>query len=204
MQSQCKPTMSSTGTCRRAGPIVIVLLLASLPLRADVCVWRDPERTMQKLFPRAGDYKTTTVKITSDQISRIEKSIGVPLDESEKGEFNFYEIRGTESGSIRSLGTVIALAGKGEYGAIEVVIGVNGGDQIVSAYIQRSRERATKALQSAAFLDQFVGKSRLDAFEIGRDLRSASPDGEQASRLIAFVIKKMLVFHEVLKKGDSK
>ena len=37
--------------------LFIVMLLLSNVALADVCVWRDPERTMIKLFPQAEDYK---------------------------------------------------------------------------------------------------------------------------------------------------
>lgn len=172
--------------------------------RADVCVWRDPERTMQRIFPQARDYRTRTIKMTPEKIAAIEQAIGAPLDESEKREFDFYEITGLVDGKVQTLGTIMALAGKGEYGTIEVVIGVDSGDKLVAAYIQRSRERVTKALQSPEFLKQFAGKTKDDGFDLGKDLKPASPDAEAASRVVAFVVKKMLVFHDVLTKGESK
>lgn len=153
---------------------------------------------MQKIFPQALDYKTITVKMTPEKVQAIEKGLGAKLDESEKSEFNFYEITGNAGGKRQKIGTILALAGKGEYGVIEVVIGVEG-NRIVGAYIQRSRERATRALQSGKFLNQFVGKSRADGFEVPGDIQPASPEAGAASRVVvAFVIKKMLVFQEVL------
>ena len=177
------------------------LLLAALltfvgaaTTRGDVCVWRDPERTMQRIFPAARDYKTITTKMTPDRIAAIEKAIGMPLDDSEKREFDRYEITGDGGGQ---LGTILALAGRGEYGAIEVVIGVNPTGRIVGTYIQRTRERVSRALQAPEFLNQFAGKTKNDGLD---SIKPASPDAEAASRVVAFVIKKMLVFHDVLKQ----
>lgn len=175
-------------------------LLAS-PADADVCVWRDPERTMQKIFPQAHDYKTITVKMTPEKIAAIEKRLGSKLDDSEKTEFNFYDIMG--GGKTRQIGTIIALAGNGEYGAIEVVIGVDGKGKVVGTYIQRSRERATKSLQSPKFLGQFNGKTKEDGFELGKDIKPASQGAEASSKVVAFIVRKMLVFHDVLTKGGS-
>lgn len=180
------------------------LMLTNVGVRADVCVWRDPEPTMQKIFPPARDYKTVTVKMTPERIAAIEEALGAKLDESEKSEFNFYDIIGVAEGKPQKLGTVMALAGKGEYGAIEVVIGVEDSGKIVGAYIQRSRERATKAIQAAEFLNQFAGKTKDDGLDVGKELKPAASDAEAASRIVAFVVKKMLVFHDVLMKGDSK
>jgi len=178
-------------------------LLLAAPLRADVCVWRDPERTMQRLFPQARDYKTVTVKMTDEKAAAIEKALGTRLDASEKSEFNFYEITGGP-GKPRPIGTVLALAGKGQYGVIEVVVGLDGEGTIVGAYIQRSRERVTKAIQAPEFLKQFEGKAKGYAFEVGKDLKPASAEAEAASRVVAFVVMKMLVFNDVLHGGGVR
>lgn len=101
------------------------------------------------------------------------------------------------------MGTIIALAGKGEYGVIEVVIGVDKTGKILGAYIQRSRERVTKDLESPTFLGQFKGKTRADSFEVGSAVKPASADAADASRTVAFVIRKMLVFNHILNQGEK-
>ncbi len=183
---------------------VLLLEVTAFSARADVCVWRDPERTMQKIFPQARDYKTRTLKMTPEKIAAIENAIGVPLEASERKEFDIYDITGEVEGKPGTIGTIMALAGKGDYGAIEIVIGVDGDGKVIGAYIQRSRERVTRALQSPEFLIQFAGKTRNDGFDIGKDIKPASPDAEAASRVVAFVVKKMLVFHDVLNHGENK
>ena len=203
MLSRLRCTSSSARPSRRAFVCLLGLLLLAAPLRADVCVWRDPERTMQRLFPAARDYKTVMVKMTPDRIAAIERALGARLDDSEKAEFSFYDITGG-SDKPRTIGTVLALAGQGEYGAIEVVIGLDRDARIVGAYIQRARERATKAMQSPEFLDQFAGKGKGDALEVGKDLKPASAASAAASVVVAAVIKKMLVFNDVLRTGGSR
>jgi hypothetical protein len=153
---------------------------------------------MQKIFPDARDYKTVTVKMAPERIAATERLLGEKLDPSEKAEFNFYEIVGAVRGKPLKIGTIMALAGKGEYGAIEVVIGVDDDGRIVGAYIQRSRERVSKALKSPAFLNQFVGKSKRDGFQVGQHIVPASAEAELASRIVASVVRKMLIFHAVL------
>lgn len=183
--------------------LFLALALFTAPARADVCVWRDPERTMQNIFPEARDYKTITVKFAPDKVSAIEKQLGSPIEEASQGEFNFYDIIGAVGGKPRRMGTIIALAGKGEYGVIEVVIGVDNAGKILGAYIQRSRERVTKAIESPAFLEQFKGKTKAGSFEVGSAIKPASADAEAASRTVAFVIRKMLVFYQVLDQGEK-
>lgn len=198
---------STTNSVRRFNSAVLLVLILALPATqasADVCVWRDPERTMQKIYPDARDYKTVTVKFNPDNVRAIEKQLGSTIEEpSQGGEFTFYDIVGSVGGKPHKIGTIIALAGKGEYGAIEVVIGVDGSGKIVGTYIQRSRERATKALESPTFLDQFKGKTRTGGFDVGSAIKPASTDAIDDSQVVALAIKKMLVFNYVLNQGEK-
>ncbi|MGE3682650.1 MAG: hypothetical protein AB7G93_13070 [Bdellovibrionales bacterium] len=150
---------------------------------------------MNKLFPEAEDYSTITIKLTPEHISAIEKRLGSPLDESEKHEFNFYELKSKAGGKVKTLGQAVALAGKGEYGAIEVVIGVDPTRKIRAAYIQRSREKAKREIEE--FLTQFKGKALGDPLEFGKDLKNPRSAAE-AANVVRITIKKMLAFYEEL------
>lgn len=174
-----------------------MLTSISLEVFADVCVWRDPERTMSKLFPEALDYSTITIKLTPEHITAIEKRLGFALEESEKHEFNFYELKNKQGGKTESLGYAIALGGKGEYGVIEVVIGMDHNRKVRAAYIQRSSERSKKEIASLTFLSQFKGKSVSDPLEFGKDLNNAH-EANYAGNIVRLTIKKMLAFYEEL------
>ena len=162
--------------------------------RADVCAWRDPERTMQRLFPAAHDYKTITKKMTPERIQAVETLLGAKLDPSEKIEFNYYEITGPGA---QRVGTIVALAGKGEYGVIEVVTGVDTNGRVIGAYIQRSRERATKLLEQERFLSQFKGRAMNDRFS---DIAPPAPQAAAAARVVTETVRKMLAIYDVLRR----
>lgn len=168
---------------------IVFGLLCVQSASADVCVWRDPERTMVRLFPQAQDYRTVIHKLDASRISRIEALIGEPLEPAEKHEFNVYVITADQ----RVLGWVLALAGRGEYGTIETVIGLELDHRIRGVYLQRIRERARSALQSDAFLGQFKGKSIKDSLSV-----TLAAEAPAASAEIARVVKKMLAFDAVL------
>lgn len=179
--------------------LIVLITLCALAdaAHADVCVWRDPDQTMVKLFPSAGDYKTVTKKIKSDNAKAIEERAGVKLDDSERGEFNYYDITGKSGGKTQRIGTVLALAGTGEYGAIEVVIGLDPDGKIIGVYVQRMREKNGASLRSTDFLGQFKGKTVKDPIEIGKDVKGVN-DAPVASQTITIAIKKMLAFYDVL------
>lgn len=177
--------------------VALALIAIASTASADVCVWRDPERTMSKLFPTAKDYKTVTKKIKKDTAQKIEALAGVKLDDTERIEFNYYAITGKVGGKTQQVGTVLALAGAGDYGAIEVVIGLDNDEKIVGAYIQRMREKNGSKLRSEDFLGQFKSKTVKDPIAIGTDIKPV-PEAKTASRTITIAIKKMLAFYEVL------
>ena len=172
----------------------IAVLSFTTAAQADVCVWRDPDQTMKKIFPEAKDYRTVDVRLTPALQGRIEAAIGRKLTPGEADSWTYYTLVGAGG---KPVGTVLADAEKGEYGVIEMVMGIDLTGKIRQLYIQRSRERKSKELASPAFLHQFDGKTVAEAFEVGRTVTPV--DGaDLASREIAFGVKKMLVFHDVL------
>lgn len=173
----------------------LVLMALAAPLMADVCVWRDPERTMAQLFPKAKDYQSLTRKISPETRARIEQRLGTPLDESEREEWGSYRITGPGG---QELGRIIACAQKGEYGVIEVVMGVSNDGRVVGVSIQRSRERVNAALKAPGFLRQFEGKELKDPLRIGKDLRGI-PEGDKATEAVALAVRKMLVLYSELR-----
>lgn len=175
--------------------MIIGILFFAAPLLADVCVWRDPEKTMGQIFPEAKDYKSLTKKISTELRKEIEKALGAALDPSEKSEWASYEIS-DKNGKV--LGRIIACAQDGEYGAIEVVLGVTPDGKVKGVYIQRSREKVSKELRSKEFLQQFIGKTAKDELRIGVDLKGFK-GGEKAAQAVAFAVKKMLILYEKLK-----
>ena len=184
----------SSARCFRTGLLlVIAVLLAASTARADVCVWRDPERTMQRIFPQAKDYETIERKISGEKAGVIEKRLGKPLDPGEREDWIFYKIRGNKGGI---LGYVLTDAEKGEYGAIEIVMGITPEGKVAGVYIQRARERG-KEFKSKDFLDQFIGKTKESPLHIGKDIKGAS---SLPVEQVSFAVRKMLIMYDELKK----
>lgn len=172
--------------------LAVLALLAS-PAAADVCVWRDPDRAMSRLFPAARDYKTVDVQISGDALARIEKRLGKALDPGERGNWIYYAITGAKG---ELIGHVLTDAERGEYGAIELVLGVDPEGKASAIYIQRARER-DKVFKSKGFLDQFIGKTVTDPVRLGEDVKAAR---SAATEQTAFGVRKMLVMYDELKE----
>jgi len=184
--------MSSPSIFNLLAALIVTVIVPSAAY-ADVCVWRDPERTMQKIFSKAKDYETIERKISGETLRLIEKRLGKPLDPGEREDWIFYKIRGHKG---EPLGYVLTDAEKGEYGVIEIVMGITPEGTVTGVYIQRARER-DKEFKSRDFLDQFIGKTKEGPFRIGKDIKTAS---SLPTEQVSFGVRKMLVMYDELKK----
>lgn len=179
---------------RTLGVMGAFLLAFPPPASAALCVWRNPDRDIRELYG-ADSYKTLWVKVGNKR-AVLEKRIGSKLDPDET-EFRFWPVY--KNG--KRVGTITTHLGKGDYGAIEVVIALKHDDRKVwvsAVRIQRDREKYRKELHSEAFLKQFSGKTSQDPLQIGKDLKAAHPKALQGSRVVALSVKKLLVAFEEL------
>jgi hypothetical protein len=162
---------------------------------ASLCVWRQPDTDISGIFG-SGSYKTVFADITDAQKQKIEKRLGFALDADET-QFKYFPVfKGT-----KRVGTVMTHAGKGQFGAIEVVVAVVEGDSgpvIKEVRIQRDREKAKAALRGKEFLGQFKGKGLTDAFKLGDDLKTAAPGADKASQAVATAARKLLIVYDEL------
>ena len=153
-----------------------------------LCVWRNPERTMTKIFPDAKDYATVNLKIPSNQQQAIEKELGFELLAGQRDKFQYFRMSG-ENGN--QIGTIIAASQKGEFGAIEFVFGLDTSHTINGLYVQRSRER-DQSFKERAFLDLFVGKSIEEVRSLDSVWKGASNHGINA--IIRGLSKELVAF----------
>jgi hypothetical protein len=134
--------------------------------------------------------------ITDGQKQKIEKRLGFPLDADET-QFKYFPVfKGKQR-----VGTVMTHAGKGQFGAIEVVVAVVEGDSgpvIKEVRIQRDREKAKAALRGKEFLGQFKDKGLTDAFKVGDDLKTAVQGADKASQAVATAARKLLIVYDEL------
>ena len=176
----------------RAAVLALVLVGTAA---ASLCVWRQPDTDISGIFG-SGSYKTVFADISDSLKLKIEKRLGFPLDADET-QFKYFPVfKGKER-----VGTVMTHAGKGQFGAIEVVVAVVAGDSgpvIREVRIQRDREKAKAALRGKEFLGQFKGKGLTDTYKVGEDLKTAVKGAEKASQSVATAARKLLIVYDEL------
>ena len=173
-----------------------VLALGTLSMAiASLCVWRNPDADIKEFFG-GGKYRLVLANV-GDKKAKIEKRIGQKLD-SDELQLKFWPV--VKNG--RRVGTVTSHLGKGDYGAIEVLMAIvdppNAPAKIKVVKIQRDRERYRSALRSATFLNQFKGKQAKSKLRVGEDIKSAHAKAIRGSKVVALSVKKLLVAYEEL------
>ena len=178
--------------------LLLATVLALVPLSAalaSLCVWRNPDADIKAFFG-GGSYRTVLATVGAKK-AKIEKRLGQKLD-SDELQLKFWPV--TKDG--QRVGTVASHLGKGDYGAIEVVVAIvdppKTPAKVKAVNIQRDRERYRSALRSATFLNQFKGKQAKSKLRVGEDIKSAHPGAVKASKVVALSVKKLLVAYEEL------
>lgn len=175
-----------------------LLLGLAATASAALCVWRQPDSDIAGIFGN-GSYKTVFLDIGPAAKQRVEKRLGFALDPDET-QFKFFPVYQGK----KQVGTVMTHAGKGQFGAIEVVVAVvptDSGVAVKEVRIQRDREKAKAALRSSKFLGQFKGMTAQSEFELGGRVKTAAPGAERASAAVARAVRKLLVAYEELGAG---
>lgn len=181
----------------RSTKFLILYFSLSFAQEVYICVWRNPELTMQKIFPKAKDYKTVTKKISNEKREHIEKRLGSKLLPGQREQFQYYEIIDSSN---NILGYILAGSQKGEYGAIEFVFGLDENKKIVGIYIQRAREK-DKEFKKKEFLNQFIGKTIQDEQNLENLIEAKKTYA--VSSVILGVRKELIAFDELVLKQDK-
>jgi len=177
--------------CSLLGLSIAAGALAAQAQDAYLCVWRNPERTMTRIFPNARDYVSVNARISAAQRKEIESRLGFELLPGQQDLFQYFTMTG-ENGEV--VGTIIPVSQKGGFGAIELVFGLDNDLVIKDLYVQRSREKDQR-FKERAFLDLFVNRKLSEALTLDRLYKGEATPGTSA---VIRGLKKELVAYEVL------
>jgi hypothetical protein len=143
-----------------------VEIKAAPPQPAPPCPWRDPKTDLARFFPDATAYEAQTRILSGRRLELAER-----LGRTPAGDENTLQLYRVQNGTT-PLGTILTRRVRGEFGAIELVLAVDGEQRVCGLFLQRLREPepVARALQDPAWLGSFAGKRAGSAWEIGRDI----------------------------------
>jgi hypothetical protein len=159
---------------------------------APMCPWREPERDLRAFFPGAETYRTET-RVLSARRLELTRLLG----RAPTAEENALYLHQVDRDG-RFDGTVLTRRVKGEYGAIEVVLGIGADGKVRGVRLQRQREPepAGSALQSEEWLDRFRGRDARSGWSVGEDLPLPHPEAVASAEAVAEGVRSMLVLWE--------
>ena len=153
---------------------------------------REAQKDVALFFPNAPvpDFSSPTILSLSRRRSEIVNKLGsgTPLEGNALYTY-----------PVPNKGIVLVRRAVGEYGAIEIVVGLNRQNEVIGVHIQRHREppEIASVLTSARFLSGFVGKHVSDHFEIGGDLPSVPTVARKSAAAIAQAVRALLIEYYV-------
>lgn len=183
---------------RIAGLLIVIAVIGAADVFSQdvyLCVWRNPERTMIRIFPDARDYRTVTVKLDEARRNAIESAVGTPLLPGQRDQFQYFVMTAEDD---RTIGYIIPVTQKGEFGAVEFVFGLNTDYTLKDLYIQRARER-DQSFKQRDFLDLFRAAPVSGAAGIGE--RYTGPETPGTKAVIKGLFKALTEFDLLVLKG---
>jgi hypothetical protein len=173
------------------------------PVRAAVegvpmCPWRFPERDSRRFFGPGTRYQTQAV-VLSGQLLALKRRLG-RLPTPEENPLYIHRIyRGDQD-----IGDVLARRVKGEYGGIEIVVGIGTDGRVRGVEVQRLREPASSAqvLESPAWLALFGGRSSRDGLST-LALEDVPAEARSSARAVVEGVSSLLILQDVA-RGEER
>ena len=156
---------------------VAMLLATAREAEGANCALRNPDRQIYAMFPGATSYRSAVANVDSRVKPAIEKALGNPISFTDLGKHTIYLVlrHGVPIGFVHARSEI------GKRGSVELVWAMDLDLMIKDFRVQRSREKYTDVIKSAAFRDHLVGKD----LEV---LRRYLTDGNTAVDLSALQI----------------
>lgn len=156
---------------------------------ADVKGRALPTKRLKQLFAEIEKFSATEGKLSDEQIQSVEETLGKPLLDTDRVP-TFYFAVSEVDGKLKRIGVASFVSQRGPNGDLTIAVAVNTKSAITKVLLLRHKE--TEAPAEKIFLQQFAGKTYLDAFKVGKDVIPFQ--GEEAiSQAVATGVRKYLL-----------
>ena len=158
-----------------------------------VCPWRDPQGDLRTFFPTADRYQTRLMVLSGLRLPILHRlGPGASLESNSLSVFSVFR-------GVAPQGAVLVRRAAGEYGVIEVVVGVNTVGRVQGVRLQRLREpdRIAQALTDPAWLQAFRGKTADSPWRLGGDVPDRPAPARASARTIVGAVRRLLIEYDV-------
>ena len=184
--------------CQTGVLFVLIFFIISTPLLSNAREIEGADQKRAAIFPEAKKFVQRNPVLAPDQITSIEKELGVKLRSEDLNPIFYIPI----SAKKKPMGLVLFADAKGPLGIIRGAVGLDMKGRVIKVEIYEHKE--SNAIAGSEFLKQFVGMGIDDAFKVGVDV-DAIDGHEDASNAVALIPKKTLVMSYALyRKQEPK
>ena len=176
--------------------LVLIFFILSTSLLSNAREIEGADQKRVAIFPEARKFVQRNPVLTPDQITSIEKELGVKLQVEDLNPTFHIPI----SDKKKPMGLVLFADANGPLGVIKGAVGLDMRGKVVKVEIYEHKE--SNAIAGEEFLKQFVGMGIDDAFKVGVDV-DAIDGHEDASNAVALIPKKTLVMSYALYRKQA-
>ena len=184
--------------CQTSVLLVLIFFIMSAPLLSNAREIESVDQKLAVIFPKAKKFVQRNPVLAPDQISSIEKELGVKLRSEDLKPVFYIPI----SDKKKPMGLVLFADALGARDVIQGAVGLDMKGKIIKVEIYEHKE--SDAISREEFLGQFIGMGIDDAFKVGVDI-AAIEGHEDASNAVALIPKKTLVMsYALFRKQEPK
>jgi hypothetical protein len=156
---------------------------------SPIVPWREPARDLAVFFPGATNHLAEE-RIITGLLVPARKRLGRPLHPDENP-LRIYRV----FGGMGHAGSILVSRAKGEYGGIEIVLGVETNGAVRGVRIQSQREPLTvaEAITATHWLEGFRGKTAESSLQLGADIPEVPVTARASAQAIADTVRSQLV-----------
>ena len=176
--------------------LVLIFFILSTSLLSNAREIEGADQKRVAIFPEARKFVQRNPVLATDQITSIEKELGVKLQVEDLNPTFHIPI----SDKKKPMGLVLFADANGPLGVIKGAVGLDMRGKVVKVEIYEHKE--SNAIAGEEFLKQFVGMGIDDAFKVGVDV-DAIDGHEDASNAVALIPKKTLVMSYALYRKQA-
>lgn len=176
-------------TARRYEAEIVTLPVRQAAKAAQMCPWRNPNRDRRILFPHATRHEAH-IAILTHQLAQLKAQLGHWPTADENPLYVYRVFNGT-----KPVGSIAARRVKGQYGALEIVVGTDTQGIVRGVLIQRLREPAEieDALLKRGWLDTFRGDTIQSDWSLERRLADVSLSARPSAQAIVEGVRSLLI-----------
>ena len=164
-----------------------------------LCPWREPRRDLHAFFPQADGYQTRVISLSGLRLP-IQQRLGphATMDYNSLSVFPVFHGNAPQ-------GAVLIQRTTGEYGVIEIVVGVDEQERVTGTRIQRLREpqEVAQALTDQAWLQAFRGKTASDAWIVGKDVPDRPAPARASAQIVARSVRSVLIEYDEARQQEK-